>query len=63
MGACDADGRLWSVEQVAGYLRVPVRTLYAWRTKGVGPPGIRVGRHVRYRCTDVEAWLDEQAAA
>jgi hypothetical protein len=27
----------------------------------VRPPGYRVGRHVRYRRTAVEAWLETQA--
>ena len=50
--------RLLSPEDVADYLGLPVKTLYQWRYKGVGPPGLRIGRHVRYRPEDVEAWLD-----
>jgi len=50
--------RLFSPEEVASYLGVPVKTLFQWRYKGVGPRGIRVGRHVRYRSDDVEAWLE-----
>jgi excisionase family DNA binding protein len=49
-----------TTEEVAAYLRVPPRTVEAWRYKGTGPPGIRVGKHVRYRRTDVEAWLFRQ---
>jgi len=49
--------RLFSAEEVAGYLGVPVKTLFQWRYKGVGPRGLRVGRHLRYRAEDVEAWL------
>ena len=45
---------------LAAYLGIPVATLYDWRRKSVGPPGIRVGKHVRYRQRDVEAWLDRQ---
>ena len=41
--------RLLSPEDVADYLGLPVKTLYQWRYKGVGPPGLRIGRHVRYR--------------
>lgn len=44
--------------ELASYLGVPVKTLYQWRYKGLGPPGLRIGRHVRYRPEDVEAWLD-----
>jgi excisionase family DNA binding protein len=50
--------RLLSPEEVAGYLGVPVKTLFQWRYKGVGPRGLRVGRHLRYRAEDVEAWLE-----
>lgn len=46
--------------EVADYLRVPLRTLEQWACKGRGPAYTRVGRHVRYRWEDVEAWLDAQ---
>ena len=55
-----ARSKLLSLQEVADYLDVPPATLYAWRHKGTGPRGIRVGRHVRYREDDVEAWLDTQ---
>lgn len=53
---------LMTLNEVAEYLRVPPTTLYVWRTRGVGPTGRRVGRYVRYRSTDVDRWLDEQAS-
>lgn len=53
--------QLMSPAQLAEYLAVPVTSLYQWRVHGVGPRGIRVGRHVRYRRSDVEAWLNAQA--
>ncbi|MGO1054526.1 helix-turn-helix domain-containing protein [Crossiella sp. CA198] len=43
------------------FLNVPKATLVAWRNKRVGPRFSTVGRHVRYRWTDVEQWLDSQA--
>lgn len=48
--------------EVAEYLGVPKPTLYQWRHKGEGPPALRVGRHLRYRRSDVEAWLEAQAS-
>jgi excisionase family DNA binding protein len=54
--------RLLTIGEVAAYLSVPVRTLYMWRTNGDGPRGMKVGRHVRYRPEDVEAWLEERAS-
>jgi excisionase family DNA binding protein len=55
----DSAARLWTVADVADYLGVPVKTLYRWRNTGYGPVGCRVGRYVRYRSSDVEAWIDE----
>lgn len=52
---------LWA-EEVAMILGVPVKTLYQWRYKGVGPAGMRVGRHLRYRAADVELWIDGRVA-
>ncbi len=52
---------LWA-EEVATMLGVPVKTLYQWRYKGVGPVGVRVGRHLRYRAADVELWIDGRVA-
>jgi excisionase family DNA binding protein len=53
--------RLLSAQEVADFLGVPTSTLYGWRYKGEGPRGFRVGRHVRYRREDVDAWLEQQA--
>lgn len=52
-----ADERLVSPGELAAYLAVPVQTVYGWRSKGVGPRGIRVGKHVRYRKADIDRWL------
>ncbi|MGH8972896.1 MAG: helix-turn-helix transcriptional regulator [Acidimicrobiia bacterium] len=51
------DKRLLAPDDLAAYLGLPVKTLYQWRYKGIGPPGLRIGRHVRYRPEDVDAWL------
>ena len=53
--------RLLSPTELAGYLAVPVQTIYQWRHRGEGPPGYRIGRHVRYRWPDIQAWLKDQA--
>jgi len=50
--------RLWTANDVADYLGVPIKTLYRWRTVGYGPQGRRVGKHLRYRATDVVAWVE-----
>jgi excisionase family DNA binding protein len=48
-----------SAERVAEYLGVPARTLGQWRYVGKGPAYAVVGRHVRYRRADVDAWVAE----
>jgi excisionase family DNA binding protein len=53
---------LWTSEEVAEVLQMPVRTLERWRHVGSGPRYIAMGRHIRYRWSDVEAWLEAQAA-
>ncbi|WP_431907270.1 helix-turn-helix transcriptional regulator [Amycolatopsis thermoflava] len=55
--------KLLSIEDLADYLGVPKGTLYQWRTKGYGPPGRRVGKYVRYRPEDVDAWVEQQGVA
>jgi predicted DNA-binding transcriptional regulator AlpA len=47
---------------VAAYLGIPLATLSQWRYRGQGPTSLRVGRHIRYRWSDVERWLAEQAS-
>jgi predicted DNA-binding transcriptional regulator AlpA len=47
-------------EAVATYLNLFVKTLENWRGKGEGPRFIRVSPQcVRYRWSDVDAWLDQ----
>lgn len=45
-------------EEVADYLNVSVRTLDDWAHRGVGPEYSRVGRHRRYRWSDVDKHVD-----
>jgi excisionase family DNA binding protein len=52
---------LWTAEDVAKFLGVPVATLYQWRYRRTGPRAYRVGRHLRYRPAEVRAWLDKRA--
>jgi excisionase family DNA binding protein len=54
--------RWMTPEEVAERLRVPRATLYAWRYKQTGPAAVRVGRHLRYRLSDLERWEQETLA-
>ena len=53
---------LLSPSDLASFLGVPLPTIYRWRTHHQGPPGFRIGRHVRYRLEDVHEWLEFQDA-
>ena len=55
--------RLWTAQQTAEFLGVPVSTMYWWSYCGEGGPRLyRVGRHLRYDPNDVMAWLETRAA-
>ncbi len=51
-----------TTEQLAVRLAVPKATLYQWRYKDDGPRSCRIGKYVRYRLADVEAWERAQEA-
>ncbi len=47
--------------EVAARLRLTVGGLKAARLAGNAPPSIKIGyRTVRYRASDVDAWLEQQ---
>jgi predicted DNA-binding transcriptional regulator AlpA len=70
MASTDDDGDgVWSgleplllPRDVAARLRVSEKTLTDWRSLGIGPKFLRLGRTIRYRAADVEAYLDQCAA-
>ena len=43
--------------EAAGILKAPEATLAQWRYKGTGPAYYRVGRHIRYARSDLDAYL------
>lgn len=51
---------LLDTRQVAELLGIQPQTLELWRQKGDGPIFIKIGRLVRYRLEDVEAFIQGQ---
>ncbi|MBV6728587.1 helix-turn-helix transcriptional regulator [Nocardioides daeguensis] len=51
---------LIGVEELAEYLGVPVQTIYDWRLSGRAPRAFKLGKHLRFAVSDVQAWLDDQ---
>lgn len=54
---------LLAVEDVAAQLGVAVKTIYQWRLRRpiYGPPAIKVGKYLRWKQADVDAWIDAQS--
>jgi excisionase family DNA binding protein len=55
--------RYLTPEDIASLLSVPLETVYQWRKKRTGPPGFRVGKHLRYDPAAVHHWIAERMAA
>ncbi|MEV4614875.1 helix-turn-helix domain-containing protein [Kitasatospora sp. NPDC049258] len=55
--------RYLTPENIAELFEVPLETVYQWRRKRTGPPGFRVGRHVRYHPAAVAQWVAAQSEA
>ena len=51
-----SDDKWLSRQQLANRYGLPVKTLAQWATKGTGPRYARMGRHVRYRLSDIIEW-------
>ncbi len=53
----DQLNQLLTPQELSAYLGIPVATLYAWRYHGHGPTSFKVGKHLRYRRSDVALWI------
>jgi excisionase family DNA binding protein len=49
---------LWSPEDLALYLDLPVKTIYKQRADGDLCPGYRFGKHLRFKRDEVLAWIE-----
>ena len=54
------DNQLWSIDRLAEYLDVPSATIRDWVYKR-SVPFVKVGRHVRFKPSDVEEWLEQRS--
>lgn len=52
-----------TIEEVEAMLRVPRSTLASWRYRHIGPRFVRLGRHVRYLRSDIDAYLAERVVS
>lgn len=58
MTANDTD--LMTTTQVSKELGIPVGTLRYYRSRGTGPASFRLAGRVRYRRSEVLAWVEAQ---
>ncbi|MFE3522224.1 helix-turn-helix domain-containing protein [Streptomyces sp. NPDC059161] len=50
---------LANAQQIAEYCGVPLKTVYRWSSRGGGGPRLmKVGRHLKARWSDLDAYLD-----
>jgi predicted DNA-binding transcriptional regulator AlpA len=54
-----SDG-LMDSKATAAFLGLADQSLAQWRSMGIGPDWIKVGFSVRYRRSDLEAWLESR---
>lgn len=49
---------IWTIKELAAYLRLKEKTAYALVAKGE-IPGFKVGGSWRFRRSDIERWIEE----
>lgn len=52
-----------SLAELAAQLKVSVQTIYDLRSKGRGPRGFRVGTQLRFRESEIDAWVERMELA
>lgn len=61
MHGTDADDQLLTTKECAALLAVHPVTLATWRLEAhKGPRFVKIGSAVRYRRSDIDAWLERQ---
>ncbi|GAB2734850.1 helix-turn-helix transcriptional regulator [Nocardioides pakistanensis] len=53
---------IMTIDQAALYLGIPKATIYTWRTRrpGYGPRALKMGGLLRYRRSELDAFLDRR---
>jgi excisionase family DNA binding protein len=49
-----------TTQEAADLLGLKRTTLEAWRVRGCGPRFVKLGRAVRYRAADLDAWIESR---
>lgn len=51
---------LLTLDELCALLKITRGTAYKQRATGTGPPGYRIGRHLRFKRGDVLDWLESK---
>ena len=64
VGASEAGhGHFVWLAELAALLKVSAQTIYDLRSKGRGPRGFRVGTQLRFRESEIDAWVQRMELA
>ena len=58
-----ADDRLRDEAEAATLLGLKKQTMAAWRHRGCGPRYVKIGKLVRYRLSDLTAYVDSRTCS
>lgn len=53
-----ADAGLMTIGQISEYLKVKIKTVYAWAESGE-LPHYKIGRLIRFKKADIDVWIEE----
>jgi excisionase family DNA binding protein len=62
ISSLQAEDRYLKIEEISEYLQIPKATLYKYTSRNTIKPrlkGIRIGRTLRFKISDVDQWLRE----
>jgi predicted DNA-binding transcriptional regulator AlpA len=55
--------RLLSIDEVSAILQLPVQSIYKQRSIGLFCPAYKIGRHLRWKRSELLAWLETRRDA
>tara|TARA_Y100001970_G_scaffold225716_1_gene278861 strand:+ start:4419 stop:4862 length:444 start_codon:yes stop_codon:yes gene_type:complete len=48
-----------TINDLCELLSVTPKTVTSWRYRGVGPASFKAGKHVRYKRSDIDTWIEQ----
>jgi len=51
---------VFDTADAAAYLKLSKQQLEIWRSRGGGPPFLKLDRRVRYRRNELDAWMNQR---